>query len=180
MEAIYRFGAKPRWKVKDIFKMTILNLQEKQGPIYVREIEIRYKKQRVKQDAAVHKSLTSAAEVVALFRDLENETKEKLITINLDSQYKILCFEMVGMGAVNSFYVRPMEVFRTAFPVNAYGAIVIHNHPSGDPTPSEEDARFTQKLMRLANDMGLEFVDHIVVGNNGYFSFREQGLLSPE
>ena len=81
---------------------------------------------------------------------------------------------------MNSFYVRPMEVFRTAFPVNAYGAIVNHNHPSGDPTPSEEDALFTQKLVRLANDMGLEFVDHIIVGSKGYFSFREHGLLAGE
>lgn len=156
------------------------NLQEINGPVYMREIEIRYKKQRAKNQAAVSKSLTQPAEVVALFRDLENETKEKLITINLDSQYKILCFEVVGIGAVNSFYVRPMEVFRTAFPVNAYGAIVIHNHPSGDPKPSEEDIVFTQKLVRLANDMGLEFVDHIIVGSKSYFSFREQGLLATE
>lgn len=160
--------------------MTPLNLQEDNGPVYLREVEIRYKKQRVKKNSGVHKSLTRPNEVVALFRDLENETKEKLITINLDSQYKILCFEVVGIGAVNSFYVRPMEVFRTAFPVNAYGAIVIHNHPSGDPTPSEEDALFTQKLVRLANDMGLEFVDHIIVGSKSYFSFREHGLLDAE
>lgn len=160
--------------------MTTFNLQENNGPIYIREIEIRYKKRRVRKNAVAPKPLKGPAEVVTLFRDLENETKEKLITINLDSQYKILCFEVVGIGAVNSFYVRPMEVFRTAFPVNAYGAIVIHNHPSGDPMPSEEDVLFTQKLVRLANDMGLEFVDHIIVGRKSYFSFREHGLLTAE
>ena len=96
-----------------------------------------------------------------------------MIAINLDIKHKILCFEVVAIGSIKSIYARPMEVFRTAFPVNAYGAVVLHNHPSGDPTPSKSDKDFTKKLNRLALDMGLKFIDHIIIGKNGYYSFKE-------
>jgi DNA repair protein RadC len=86
-------------------------------------------------------------------------------------------FEVVAIGSINSIHVRPMEVFRTAFPVNAQGAVVLHNHPSGDPTPSEADNAFTSKLNRLAQDMGLQFIDHIIIGKDSYYSFKERTNL---
>ena len=70
-----------------------------------------------------------------------------------------------------------MEVFRTAFPVNAHGAVVLHNHPSGDPTPSAADKSFTTTLNRLAQDMGLKFIDHIIIGKDSYYSFKEKTSL---
>ncbi len=146
--------------------------KEHNGPVFLREIEIRYKKKRAPKKT-VDTLITCPGDVVKLFHDLQDETKEKLITVNLDNQNKILCFEVIAIGSVNGIHIRPMEVFRTAFPVNARGAIVLHNHPSGDPTPSEEDKAFTQKLDRLALDMGLKFVDHIIIGTDGYYSFRE-------
>jgi len=147
--------------------------KEYNGPVFLREIEIRYKKKRVSKDA-VDASITCPGDVVKLFHGLQDETKEKLIAINLDSKNKILCFEVVAIGSINSIYVRPMEVFRTAFPVNAHGVVVLHNHPSGDPTPSEGDKAFTSRLDRLALDMGLKFIDHIIIGNNDYYSFKEE------
>jgi len=147
--------------------------KEHNGPVFLREIEIRYKKNRTPKET-VNTLITCPSDVVKLFYDLQDEAKEKLITINLDNKNKILCFEVVAIGSVNSIHVRPMEVFRTAFPVNAHSAIVLHNHPSGDPTPSEEDNVFTSKLDRLALDMGLKFVDHIIIGNNRHYSFREK------
>ena len=142
------------------------------GPVFLREIEIRYKKKRVSKDV-VNGAISCPADVVKLFHSLQDETKEKLISISLDVKHKILCFEVVAIGSIESIYVRPMEVFRTAFPVNAYGAVVLHNHPSGDPTPSESDNDFTRRLNRLALDMGLKFLDHIIIGSNGYYSFKE-------
>lgn len=155
--------------------MLDINKEIKQ-PVYLREIEIRYKKKRIANDA-LNASLTSPSEVIKLFHGLQDETKEKMITINLDSKYKIICFEIVAIGSIHSIYIRPMEVFRTAFPVNAYGAIVLHNHPSGDPTPSKKDIDFTKKLNRLASDMGLDFVDHIIIGDGRYYSFKESSSI---
>ena len=141
------------------------------GPIFLREIEIRYKKKKISREG-IAGEITCPADVVKLFHGLQDETKEKIITINLDAKNKILCFEIVALGSVQSIYVRPMEVFRTAFPVNAYAAVVLHNHPSGDPTPSESDKEFTRTLNRMATDMGLKFLDHIIVGRDSYYSFK--------
>ena len=145
---------------------------EHNGPIYLREIEIRYKKKRIPKDVA-NGSISCPKDVVTLFRGLQDETKEKMISINLDNKNKILCFEVVAVGSVKSIYVRPMEVFRTAFPVNAHGALVLHNHTSGESTPSKEDIQFTKKLNRLAQDMGLKFLDHIIIGSDSFYSFKD-------
>ena len=150
---------------------------EKKRPVYIREIEIRYKKRRVKSDAPIEQPLTDPQQVYELFSDLQNEAKEKLITISLDTKLKILCFEVVAIGAVASIYTRPIEVLRAAIPLNPYGIIVIHNHPSGDPTPSESDKKFTSALLINTKSLGLEFYDHIIIGRDNYFSFAKDGLM---
>lgn len=144
---------------------------------YLREIEIRYRKRKVTAEDAVGKPIEAAKQVVDLFADLQNEAKEKLLTIHLDAKNCILCYEVVALGSLNAIYARPMEVFRTAFPVNAHAAIVVHNHPSGDPAPSPEDKALTKTLARMAGDMGLAFHDHIIIGAEDYYSFAEDGLL---
>lgn len=150
---------------------------EKKGPTYIREIELRYKKHRVKSNAPVNEPLTDATKVFELFSDLQNEAKEKLITISLDIKLKPLSFEVVAIGAVNAVYARPVEVLRAAIPLNPYGIIVVHNHPSGDPTPSLEDEEFTSRLLINTTSLGLKFHDHIIIGHKEYFSFAEQGLM---
>ncbi len=146
-------------------------------PTYIREIELRYKKRRVKSDAPVNEPLANPQKVYELFSDLQNEAKEKLIAISLDTKLKPLCFEVVAIGSVNAVYARPIEVLRAAIPLNPYGIIVVHNHPTGDPTPSQGDERFTSNLLINTTSLGLEFYDHIIIGHNGYFSFSESGLM---
>ena len=150
---------------------------KRKRPSYIREIEIRYKKRRTKADAPVDKPLTDPQRVYELFADLQNEVKEKLITISLDAKLKLLCFEVVAIGAINSAYARPIEVLRGAIPLNPYGIIVVHNHPSGDPTPSPQDEKFTSNLLINTMSLGLEFCDHIIIGNDSYFSFAESGAM---
>ncbi len=144
---------------------------------YLREIQIRYKKKRVKAGSPVGKKIVGAGQVVELFSDLQNEAKEKLITVSLDAKLKILCFEIVAIGSVSTVYARPAEAVRGAIPVNAYGVIIVHNHPSGDPKPSIGDKAFTRRLLRSTDDLGIEFHDHIIIGNGSYYSFAERGLL---
>ena len=67
----------------------------------------------------------------------------------------------------------PREVFKNAFLESAYSIIVIHNHPSGDPTPSNEDIKVTETLMQIGKIMAIPVVDHIIIGNNQYYSFYE-------
>lgn len=89
----------------------------------------------------------------------------------------MICFEVVAIGSLESIHTRPMEVFRTSIMVNAASAIVVHNHPSGDPAPSQSDIAFTQKLINLSQEMGLRLLDHVIIGIGGYHSFADSGLL---
>ncbi|MCF6257864.1 MAG: DNA repair protein RadC [Gammaproteobacteria bacterium] len=147
------------------------------NPTYMREIELRYKKHRVKSDAPVNEPLTNPQKVYELFSDLQNDAKEKLITISLDAKLKLLCFEIIAIGSVNSIYTRPIEAIRAAIPLNPYGIIIVHNHPSGDPTPSIEDEKFTSNLLINTTSLGLTFYDHIIIGHDSYFSFTEEGIM---
>lgn len=150
---------------------------KKPRPTYIREIELRYRKRRVKADSPVHQPLTDPEKVYQLFSDMQNEAKEKLITISLDSKLKMLCFEVVAVGALNSVYSRPAEALRASISLNSHGVILVHNHPSGDPTPSQSDKNFTYQLLFHTLSLGIEFHDHIIIGDNGHFSFVEKGLM---
>ncbi len=147
-------------------------------PAYLREIQIRYKKKRVKAGSPIGKRIAGARQVYELFSDLQNDGKEKLIAISLDVKLKILCFEVVAIGSVHSIYTRPFEVLRSAILVNAYGLILVHNHPSGDATPGLEDKQFTKELKKLTDTGGVELHDHIIIGDGDYYSFAEAGLMA--
>lgn len=149
----------------------------KSKPTYLREVLIHYKKKKVQADSPVGKSIKGAKEVVRLFSDMQDEGKEKLISVSLDAKLKIICYEVVALGSAHAIYTRPMEAIRSAITLNAYAIILVHNHPSGDPSPSKEDKAFTAKLTKSTRDLGLVFQDHIIIGQDGYFSFDEKGLM---
>jgi len=144
---------------------------------YLREVELRYKTTEIESDI-VGQPISDSRAVAELFSDLQNETKEKFIVINLDIKNKILCFEVVAIGSIATIQMRPMEVFRTSILVNAASAIVMHNHPSGDSEPSKSDIEFTKKLCRISKDLGLTLWDHLIIGAGEYCSFADKGLMS--
>ena len=147
-------------------------------PAYLREIQIRYKKKRVKAGSPIGKRIAGAKQVFELFSDLQNDGKEKLVTISLDVRLKVICFEVVAIGSLCAVYARPVEMLRAAIPLNPYGIIVVHNHPSGEAEPSSEDKEFTKKLKRSTEDLGLVFHDHVIIGDGDYYSFVEAGLMA--
>jgi len=146
---------------------------------YLREIEIKFKNRKVAKKA-IDSAVYCPEVVVELFRDLQNETKEKLIAVNLDAKNKIICFEVVTIGSVSTIFARPIEVFRTSILVNASSIVLVHNHPSGEPRPSGDDIAFTKRIKRISDDLGLRFCDHIIIGFNNYYSFANEGLISAE
>lgn len=154
-------------------------MANKKKSAVLREVKLKYTFRKIKSEV-IGSQATDPAGVVRLFSDLQNETKEKLIAVNLDARSKILCFEVVAIGSVSAIHLRPMEVFRTSILVNASGLIVIHNHPSGDPKPDKEDIAFTEKLERIAADLGLALVDHIIVGHQRFYSFASDGTFGLE
>ena len=108
--------------------------------------------------------------------------KESLRVVLLDTKLHLLRVEEISLGSLNECLAHPREILRPAILHNAYAFILAHNHPSGDPTPSEADRRLTHRIAEAARLLQLTFFDHIIVGapsldRPAYFSFREAGVL---
>jgi len=145
-------------------------------PVYLREVQIRFKKKRVKSEL-VNKPLVDSRLVYELFQDLQNEAKEKLITISVDTKLKIMCFEVVAIGSLNTLTTRPIDILRGVIHVAPYGVIFVHNHPGGDPAPNSQDKRFTKKMQKQTKELGVYLLDHVIIGEEAFFSFADKGLL---
>lgn len=107
-------------------------------------------------------------------RDLANE---HFVAMLLDSRHRILKEVVVSQGTLTASLVHPREVFRRAVSEAAAAIVLVHNHPSGDPSPSSEDRRVTQRLSEAGMILGIRVIDHVVVAEDGYFSFSEAGEL---
>lgn len=125
----------------------------------------------------LHK-LRSAVDVSGLVREiLVDEPQEVLLAVYLSTQNEILAYSEVTRGTLDASLVHPREVFRGAIMTNAASLVVAHNHPSGDPTPSSEDRAVTRQLRAAGKVVGIELIDHVIVGVGRYVSFAETGLL---
>jgi DNA repair protein RadC len=102
---------------------------------------------------------------------------ERFGVVLLDSKHRVLRTTVLAVGSLNSAVVQPREVFREAALGSAAAVVVFHNHPSGDPTPSPDDVELTRRLAAAGTLMGIQVVDHIVLGDVRYVSFREMGTL---
>ncbi|QWV94892.1 DNA repair protein RadC [Geomonas oryzisoli] len=119
---------------------------------------------------------TSASQVFDTFSFLRHETKEHFIALHLDGKNRIVCCDMVSTGSLNQSIVHPRELFKTALLSSAAAVILLHNHPTGDPTPSTEDLTITRRLQEAGDLIGVRVLDHIVIGDS-YYSFAERGHI---
>lgn len=108
---------------------------------------------------------------------LRHETQEKFLVLCLNSKNQLLCMETVFVGTLNSTVVHPREVFQVALRQAAAGILVAHNHPSGDPNPSQEDIKVTKNLIESGKVMGIPLLDHLVIGHGKWQSLRELGIF---
>ena len=108
---------------------------------------------------------------------LRHAKQEQLLCAFFDAKNNFLGDAVISKGAVNYTYVSPRDIFRQAFEYEAVMIILLHNHPSGDPTPSEDDLQITRRIEKGARILQLELVDHIIIGDNRYYSFKENELL---
>jgi DNA repair protein RadC len=120
--------------------------------------------------------------VAALARDLLNsndDEKEHFWVLLLNTQNGLTCAHHVSMGSLSASIVHPREVFRAAVLAGAAHLILVHNHPSGDPTPSKEDVHLTRQLVEGARVLGLRVHDHVIVGNGSgqWVSLASRGLV---
>jgi DNA repair protein RadC len=118
-----------------------------------------------------------ASDVMPLLTHLLNRPQEHVVCISLNGAHEVLRMRTVGVGLLTSCPVHPREVFAGPLGDRAYSVILAHNHPSGDPTPSEEDRRVTQTLGAAGATIGIKLLDHIVVSRRGFYSFQEAGAI---
>lgn len=104
-------------------------------------------------------------------------TKEQLMILLLDSKNCLMKETVLSVGTVNASLVSSREVFLEALRCDAVSIVLLHNHPSGDPTPSDQDISVTKKILQAGKIIGIHLIDHIIVGEHCYTSFFEQGLL---
>lgn len=124
-------------------------------------------------------TVTSPGDAAGLVMEqLRHNLREHFMAVYLDTKNKVKGIEEISIGSLNTSLVHPREVFRPAIRRACASLILIHNHPSGDPTPSREDLDVTRRLCEAGRLIGIEVLDHIVIGDGTFVSFREKGLLS--
>ena len=123
-------------------------------------------------------SLRSSEDVYNHFRDnLGNEKRELFYVVLLDNKNKKIRDVKISEGSLTASLVHPREVFNPVIRDSAAAVIFVHNHPSGDPAPSQEDIEITRRLKEVGEVMGVRVLDHVVIGHDRFFSFSDKGML---
>lgn len=134
---------------------------------------------RMSKATAGERLCFDAPETIADYymEELRHEEQEQLVVLFLDTKNRLLREKMMFKGTVNASLASPREIFLEALKVHAVNLVLVHNHPSGDPTPSREDLRITERVRRAGELLEIHLLDHIIIGDNRYSSLREKGIL---
>lgn len=141
------------------------------APLYVAAVR---RRRRRKLPRPINDPKAVYRVVHPLVRDLD---REHFYCLHLSARHALLEIDLVSVGSLSASIVHPREVFRRAIAGSAAAVILAHNHPSGDPEPSEDDREITRRLAEAGKILGIEVLDHIVVSNGNFVSFRELGLV---
>lgn len=159
---------------EDLQEIPGLGPQNVFGIKLIREVSRRFLKDRMMSRQVCN----SSQEVFDyLYHTMRESTREKFKVLFLDAKNRIIEEKTVFEGTVDSSIVYPREIIRAALRFNAISLIFVHNHPSGDPEPSQCDRDITKDLVFSAGVMQIKVLDHIIIGNNRYFSFADEGLI---
>jgi len=148
--------------------------------IMVREIILKYRLRKVTEEELNNgylKKISRPEEAVNAIKDLADEGTEKFVCLFVNSKNRILVKQTVNTGTVNQANPIIREIFRYALACDAASLICGHNHPSGDPDPSDEDIKVTAKLVEAGKLMGIIVLDHLVVSSTSFYSFSEENMM---
>lgn len=140
----------------------------------VKELCVTYSAQRMRNKDI----LSSPGSVLEFSRfKLSGKANEALMAIYVNVKNEVIDYEMLTEGTVDNVVIYPRRIIEGALRYHASGLIIVHNHPSGNPDPSEEDRLLTNSLSEISKTLDIRLLDHIIVGKDGYFSFRERNAL---
>ena len=134
---------------------------------------------RVATNAAGQRAVIKTPEDAAglVMEEMRHLDREHFRALLLNAKNQVIGQEVISIGTLNSSAVHPRELFKNAIKRSAAAIILIHNHPSGDPSPSREDIEVTRRLLEVGHLVGIEILDHLVIGDNQFNSLRAKGLL---
>ena len=117
-------------------------------------------------------------DIVALVKGkLKDKKKEHFLSLLLDTRNRLIKVSEISVGSLDTSIVHPREVFKEAISVSAASVIFVHNHPSGDPEASEDDIKLTKRLAEAGGIVGIDVLDHIIIGGKNYLSLKREGLF---
>lgn len=131
----------------------------------------------IKEKCGFNYYTTSPEQVFNEFKDLANTDQESLWILGLNTKNKVMCKEMVALGGLDTTVVYPRVIFKRLLMTDSSSVIMVHNHPSGIPEPSNDDIRLTTTVKDGGKIMDIKLLDHLIVGDGTYFSFREKNIL---
>ena len=129
------------------------------------------------QGMGIAPAISRPADVLPVIADIKDRRKEYFVAVFLNARNQVICREDVSIGSLNASLVHPREVFFPAVGSSAASVILAHNHPSGDVTPSREDIELTRRMVQAGEIMGIEVLDHLVVGAERFLSMKEANLF---
>lgn len=146
-------------------KLNVYNLQ------LIKENSVSYS-----TDSKIH-TPKEAADIFTEALNLDKKAEEYLYMMALGTKNNVLGCMEISHGSINTSIVHPRELFKRALLLNAVSIVIAHNHPSGDPAPSREDINITERIKECGHILGIELLDHIIVGDNKFLSLKERGLI---
>lgn len=147
-------------------------LDEHQRAVLEKECSVNYPE--------IDRKMTSPEKVVGLAKEylrLHEQTEEYLYMLCMNNKLALTGVFELSHGNVNSSIVSVREMFQKALLANAVSIIVMHNHPSGDPTPSREDIKVTERMVEAGKLLGVQVLDHLIIGRPGYVSLKDKGYI---
>lgn len=132
-----------------------------------------------RQQAAPNVQLNNPGSIAGYYMEqLRHERQEQVWICLFDTKCNLICDKMLSSGTANASLISPREIFRYALRNDAVYLVMVHNHPSGDPTPSNEDIAITRRVADAGSIMNLQLIDHIIIGDRDYISLKEIGLIN--
>lgn len=175
----------PKGDLSGLFSITTARLRKFRGIGRVKAIQllsiVELSKRMARTEAKKRLDFCSPQSIAEYYmEDFRHDTREKLMVVMLDTKLRKISDEVISTGTVNASIVSPREIFVSALKAEAVYIVLIHNHPSGDATPSQNDIEATRRILAAGKLIGIQLMDHLIIGDNTYISLKSSGYMISE